>query len=84
MSIICSNWLIGHKRVSVLDYCIMPKNSICCSVADVKHTCEIAGKESRQCRISESAWSNDSEIRLTIILQEVRKELRHVSLLRII
>jgi hypothetical protein len=52
-------------------------------MGDVKHTCEIAGKESRQCRISESAWSNDSEIPLTIILQEVRKELKHVSLLRI-
>jgi hypothetical protein len=52
-------------------------------MGDVKHTCEIAGKESRQCRISESAWSNDSEIPLASILQEVRKKLKHVSLLRI-
>ena len=49
------------------------KKSICCSAGDVKHTC--AGKESRQCRTSESTWSNDSDIRLTIILQEVRKNL---------
>ena len=42
-------------------------------MGDVKHTCEIAGKESRQCRISESAWSNDSEIPQTRWNVELRK-----------
>jgi hypothetical protein len=58
MSIICPNWLIGYAQVPAMDYHIMPKkfNSLFCCGCEITHV-KKAGKESRQCRISESALS---------------------------
>ena len=68
MSIICPNWLIGYTLVPVMYYQIMPKN----------------GKEVANAEFLNLLGQIDSEIHLTYYFARSQKELRHVSLLRII
>ena len=59
-----------------MDYHIMPKKSIRRSAGDVKHTCEMQERKAANAEFLNLLGQIDSEIHLTIILQEVGKELR--------
>ena len=77
MSIICPNGLTGYTLVSVMDYHIMPNNfnSLFCCGCEITPV-ENAGKESPKTEFLNLLGQIEAGIYLTIILQEVGKELR--------
>ena len=80
MSMICPNSLTGYTLVSVMDYHIMPNNfnALFCCGCEITHV-ENSGKESPT---TEFLYLLCQKIHLTVISQEVRKELRHVLFLK--
>jgi len=77
MSIICPNSLTGYTLVLVMDFHIMTNNynSLFCCGCKITHV-ENAGKESPKTEILNLLGQIDTGIHLTIILQEVEKELK--------
>ena len=77
MSMICPNSLTGYMLVSVMDYHIIPNNfnSLFCCGCKITHV-ENSGKESPTTEFLNLLGQIDAGIHLTIILQEVGKELR--------
>lgn len=81
MSMICPNSLTGYTLVSVMDYHIMPNNfnALFCCGCEITHV-ENSGKESPTTEFLYLLGQIDAGIHLTIILQEVGKELRIFNL----
>ena len=77
MSMICPNSLTGYTLVSVMDYHIIPNNfnSLFCCGCKITNV-ENSGKESPTTEFLNLLGQNDAGIHLTIILQDVGKELR--------
>ncbi len=77
MSMIGPNSLTGYMSVSVMDYHIMPNNfnSLFCCGCEITHV-ENSGKESPTTEFLNLLGQFDAGIHLTIILQEVGRELR--------
>jgi hypothetical protein len=77
MGIFYPNWLTGYTLVFVMDYHIMPNNfnSLFCYGCEITHA-KNEGKESPKTEFLNLLGQIDAGIHLTIILQEVGKELR--------